>query len=98
MTYKVELIEWLDHCSLDDPGVSWYPISRVQEDLAPEIIRTVGWVVKETDDILVVVGSFGQNNDHVADDTLIIKSCIKRRLILLDDNAHQEDHQLVASQ
>ncbi len=80
--HKVELIVWLDHCSIEGSG--WHPISDALA-MEPEPIYTVGWVIKETDVFLVVVNQAGENTDHISGDVLILKSCITLRKTILND-------------
>ena len=74
----VEFITWLDHCTDSERG--WQSLENILK-LEPVVIDTVGWVVKETDDYLVMVASLqnvGENAD-VQGEMLVLKSCIKRR-------------------
>ena len=79
----VEFFEWLDHCST--PNRHWVSMEDVL-GLSPVIVHTVGWVVKETDDYLIVVATMQQvdegadaSSQDVHCEMLIVKSCIKRR-------------------
>ncbi len=82
--YRLERITWMDHCSMDN-NTGWNPLSKVAE-MTPEVINTVGWIIHESDTHLIIVGSFGEDNEQVASDILIIKSCITGREVLKDDN------------
>ncbi len=79
MTDAIELIEWLDHCSLGG-GRTWQPRSDVEE-LEPIKVRSVGWVIKEGEDALTMISH--QHADEVYGELIIIKSCIKTRRVLV---------------
>ena len=79
----VEFITWLDHCTDSERG--WQSLENILK-LEPVVIDTVGWVVKETDDYLVMAASLqdvGENANASDQDAqgemLVLKSCIKRR-------------------
>ena len=79
----VTFVEWLDHCSVS--STHWVSMQEIM-DLTPVVAHTVGWVVKETDEYLVIVATLQHvedgtdANDQDADgELLILKSCIKRR-------------------
>lgn len=57
-------------------GGMWSKTSEI-EGMEPVIVKTIGWVVKETDKFVTVVSSTEEN--HVGGDVLILKSCIKKR-------------------
>ena len=82
--HKIEMIEWADHCSLSNNDRGWRPWSEI-ENMEVVPIFSVGWVVKETDQYVIMVSHLGDDND-VYGEMLIIKTCITRRLMLLDDN------------
>lgn len=71
---KVE-IHWLDHCSYSDQG--WYH-PETYNDLKPTVIKTVGYLLKETDDYVLVGLSVGKQR-QVSGVFCIIKKCIVKR-------------------
>ena len=75
---KLVYIEWFDHCSLT--GGVWHEKSDV-ENMAPMLVKSVGWVVKETDKYVIIVSSMF-SDVHVGGDVLIIKSCIKSKKVI----------------
>ena len=72
---KLVYIEWLDHCSF---GSGCWNTKESCENMEPILAKTIGWLVKETDEHLVVVSTTLSDN-YYGGDSLILKSCIKKR-------------------
>jgi hypothetical protein len=68
------IIDWDDSCALD--GGIWHDKEAVEE-LKSHKCRSIGWVVKENKDCVVLVSS---TSDHqFSGDICIPKSAIKKR-------------------
>ena len=74
---RLVYIEWLDAVSNADGG--WQRMKDV-EKLTPDLVKSVGWIVKETRDYLTVISHNGDN--EVGGDFCIPKACIKKRRVL----------------
>lgn len=83
--YKIELIEWIDHASLE--GGNWRDWDDL-ESLKLAHIYSVGWVVRETDSEVVVICH--KDDDVFWGEIIIHKPSIVRRLTLLDDGKKNE--------
>lgn len=70
---KLVCITWHDHAAHD--GGSWLDRKTV-EDLTPVLIKTVGWVVKETKKYYILVSSWSELQ-HMQGDFCILKGTIK---------------------
>ena len=77
---QAEAIEWLDHCSVSGSG---WKHGEVVYQLEPIVFRTLGIVIKETKDYLVIVSSWDvsetMNEKNIHGEVCIVKSCILRR-------------------
>lgn len=78
-------IQWKDHVSFT---TSTWRTEEDYEDLGPALCETVGWIMKETDDYLIIVNT--RNEPGVKDldfdapenylgDILVLKSTITKR-------------------
>ena len=50
---KLVLIEWLDSHSL--AGDRWHPLEEIENEAGPLMCRSVGWLVKDTKKVKVLV-------------------------------------------
>ena len=74
---KLLYIEWLD--AVSNEGGGWNKL-RDTENLTPDLVRSVGRVVKETKDYVTIISHNG--DDDVGGDFCIPKACIKKRRVL----------------
>jgi hypothetical protein len=74
---KLLYVEWADHWSGKDSA--WYFIEDLE--LEPLICRSVGWLVAETKDVLVLSATLDPNG-KTGQRMNILKSCIKKRRII----------------
>ncbi len=77
---QVELIRWIDACSPAHGG--WSTSDDVDELLEPQIFESVGVVVREDDQILVLASTMDSAHPPTADMgglTAIPKGCIIKR-------------------
>lgn len=77
---KLVYIEWLDHCSFSDGG--WSELEEF-DDVKPQLIKTVGWVLKEDNKMVIVVSTKHEKEidgfgDRYSGDMCIIKGCIQK--------------------
>lgn len=91
MVGALTYVEWLDHCSLS--GRTWYDLDEVL-DVRPLHIKTVGWVVKETDEY-VVLANQATEGEKFSGDICIIKSCVVDRKDL-DGPGYEFDDELTS--
>ena len=71
MEYKLVSVMWSDHCSVAE----WLPL-EVAHALKPMLAETVGWLIFETDEYMIVAAERGRLDSSVSNMTVIIKSCI----------------------
>ena len=74
---KLAYVEWVDAVSIGTGG--WVKLRDV-EKLTPDLVRSVGWVVEETQEYLTMISHNGDN--EVAGEFCIPKTCIRKRRIL----------------
>lgn len=77
--YKVYYISWWDHCS--HTTTEWRDIEEAEE-LEPVLCHTVGYLLHETDDSIVLgqtIHSVEDFNDKYSGDQMIIKKLIKEQ-------------------
>lgn len=75
--HELYYVEWLDHCS-DIMNWDWKP----GEDMEPCLIKTVGHVVKDHEDYVVLGMSLDRKKSGslvVSGQMSILKVCIKKR-------------------
>lgn len=68
------LVEWLDAFGVG----GWHSAAEVREDDAQAIILTVGWVVADKDDYLVLTMQAQVGLDYVGATASIPQSCVNR--------------------
>ncbi len=78
VTPHAQIVRWLDHCDpLDGP---WHSID-VARRVEPVVFCTVGWIIRETDEFIVMTSTLGEG--HVAEvvgpPTVILVSAILDR-------------------
>ena len=71
-----EFIEWQDHASWTDND--WASLTR-NKKLIPVEMCSVGWVLKETKEYIVLCPHFAFDTGNGAGTMVIIKSCITHR-------------------
>jgi hypothetical protein len=72
----MELIEWLDHSSYDRTG--WRDLDRLLE-LTPYKVQSVGWVVKDAKDHLIIAGHRSVDQTSYTGEMCILKKDITKR-------------------
>ena len=77
------VITWKDHCSLRD---CHFRCINDAMALEPPVIKSMGFVIKETDEYVVIVAGMDEaaENREIYGDHLIIKSCIVSRINLVE--------------
>lgn len=75
----ITVVEWMDSCSLK--GGTWNDTEHVEE-LSPHQVRSVGWLLKEDRDVIVLVPHAAQH--QVSGELCILKGTIVRRWKLAD--------------
>lgn len=70
-----EHIVWLDHQEPYSENVWWSPEDHNTNITGPARIHTVGYIIKETDDWLAVVGQITEDG-WTSQPLVIVKSCI----------------------
>lgn len=70
-------IEWRDSCSMNG---TWSRMHEV-EDMEPCTIRSIGWLVSETNEHVVVAAHIS-NNDSLSGDLCVPKAVITHRMKL----------------
>jgi len=72
MTPKLIRVMWQDHCSISE----WLSMSDAITVLKPILAETVGWLICDTDEYIIVAGEKCDLDSSVSNMTVIIKSCI----------------------
>ena len=76
---RAAYIEWDD--SVSTAGNAWVSRKRVEE-MKIDRCTTIGFIVKETNDLVTVVNSFDIQGDNVSGDMTIPKSAIRKRRVV----------------
>ena len=77
------LVEWLDHSGY--VGNQWRDQDFVADDLVPTVIRTVGWILKETKFHIILISTRDDTQNAVCQHEMcIIKRTIIKRYTLKD--------------
>lgn len=71
---KIEVIKWGDAESIDQ----WESIKELKAEVLPSIY-SVGWVLRETKDVVVLCCNFDKDNDKASCIMLIPKKMITKR-------------------
>lgn len=81
--FPLVFVEWYDHEGGDGEWKTW-----VEVPTAVSLRSTIGWLVAETKQIIVVVNtvSFVEGRYDVIDDFRIVKSAIKKRYVISAPN------------
>ncbi len=78
MPTKAVYVEWLDHASSE---MQWN--TRETRTLtAPILVSSIGFILEETDDHIVLVMSHTGEEETFFGEILILKNCIKKRRAL----------------
>jgi len=87
---KLELIEWVDHWSFSDSG--WKTFDKdVLDQVKPLAITSVGWILKENDEIILLVPHQHPHTEEAnsemrgCGELIILKSSITSRKELQDE-------------
>ena len=75
---RLEFVAWTDHANC----AKWYPQTQIVEDFVPCEIESVGWLLEETSEYIVLVSSLCKQDDTAARSLLIMKPLIRKRLPL----------------
>ncbi len=73
-----EYIVWLDHQEPYGDNVWWSPDDHTNNITGPARVHTVGYIIKETDDWLAVVGQVTEDG-WTSQPLVLVKSCILTR-------------------
>lgn len=65
---KLVEIVWEDHSSSSDHG--WKSIEEIVEHGIPLVCKSVGWLIKDTKDVKVIVSTM-----YVPDERFVTKAC-----------------------
>jgi hypothetical protein len=74
--FPAEWIEWYDHCSLEGGG--WRDMND-WDQLGPLRIVSLGFVVRETDEIVVIVPHYTDDDKGCGDMCILKANIISRR-------------------
>jgi len=80
---------WADHVEPANTGNVWWSPDDLEQVVGPITVTSVGWVVKETDDWLLIVSQMsadGWTNQPL----VIIKSCVLNRTHLCVNQSTKE--------
>lgn len=78
VVFKLNVIDWLDHSSFN--RAKWRTFDEAS-DLGPIGVHTVGWVIKETKEYLIVASTL-TDDETLMNEFCILKSCIKKRKVI----------------
>lgn len=68
------LLTWVDAAT---SGHGWRSLDKVREQVPPTVL-SVGWIIKETPDYVILISSY-MDNDNVDGDILVPKGMIVSR-------------------
>lgn len=74
---KLVYVEWVDHCSFT---VAQWRTKEEYNVLEPPLCKTVGWILKEDKDMMIVVQTHQEHeelDDQFVGEMCILKGCIK---------------------
>jgi hypothetical protein len=83
---KIVLIEWVDSHS----GRGWQDLESLEASAVPLYCRSVGWLVKETEQCVVIVPHIsGEKDGHIllqgcGDITIPTKAIVKEKILEAD--------------
>ena len=80
MNFPLVVIELRDHTSMD----GWMTNEQtILDELKPLLVKSVGWLYRETAEGFILLGAISQENEHVAMGQFILKSAtINKREIV----------------
>jgi hypothetical protein len=70
-TLKLVYVEWFDHCSFT---VAQWRTKEEYDVLQPPLCKTVGWILKEDKDKMIVVQTWQESEEF--DDQFVGEMCI----------------------
>lgn len=76
---KLVYLEWLDHSSF---AHSYWKDRELLEELSPMLVKSVGWVVNQTEKTITIVSHAIEKNEQAAGEMCILKSAIKKKRVL----------------
>ena len=75
------LVTWVDICSCD---AAWMSLEDALE-YAPSPIKTVGWIIEDNEEYIVMVSSFSvEEDDRVCGSVSAIPRSVIESIVLLD--------------
>ena len=72
----LERIRWVDSHSA---GGVWLDVQTLREEMQITVIETIGWVMHDEDDRLIVACSRSENGDQVGEVICIVKAAVMER-------------------
>lgn len=75
--YPLVMIEWRDHASAE----VWENVEQAKADFKPHLLKTVGWLIGETDEAYNLVMNLATDGD-VTMRMIILKGTVKRFKVL----------------
>jgi len=85
MKRKLVFLEWLDHCSSGKQG--WKDADEVM-DLAPMVMTSVGWILKETPKWIILTAHLHGEKEHeryvthCQGDLCVMKCAVTKRVAI----------------
>lgn len=79
----LEVVLWLDHCSLRGESGAWKQMGDVTK-MVPLRMYTVGWVLVEDKDKIIIASQGDREGSNVDGDILILKRLIVKRWKIKD--------------
>ena len=76
---KLAYIEWWDHCSFME--YKWRSLDEIS-DLAPTLVKSVGWILKETKEYITIVSTLDEGESIACAEMCILKGQIKKKKVL----------------
>ncbi len=73
---KYEEVKWLDHASFTE---QIWRHSEEYDELIPQEITTVGQLLRETDELIILVLCYNPEQKHCSGDIMIMKNSIISR-------------------
>lgn len=77
---KLYYIEWLDPASVH---TGWFDLTEAEiNKLVPAEIKSVGWIIKENKEYIVLASSLIEKDNMGSGDTTILKGLIRKKVEL----------------
>lgn len=82
MSFYKYSIEWIDASGSDPAAQQWVTLDQIEKMITLPPINSCGFLVKESEDFLVLAGTWSKSNDETLPDAFAHIMIIPRRNVL----------------